>query len=349
MVMREIYSTGLKERVMCEVREIVATPSKGSTTRYQVVGYYTHPETGREHRCQSMIGAQEAATICEQLGIQLPSVSEPEPDAAFAAEASEPATTEGELLVPEPSTDPVGDGRIIGQHTGGEIVSATDAAPSLPAHDYVWAGRAEDKNYAIYGRGEGSSRTHAPYAKSGSALSRLKKAIAGDSPQEVAIPMEAGLQDQAALEQELSEAEFEEVADSINNVYEDIEGREVFVVDTPIRNYLSDEFAEEVRAGLIEISSGDSADEYEIAFPYVFSEAIIDAIAEFQESGDEYGYYSRDDYGEDYPEEEEDIYAARGFADAANEMPAGLSRSTVAVITAALGLGAAWWWSTYRK
>jgi len=327
MVMREIYSTGLKERVMCEVREIVATPSKGSTTRYQVVGYYTHPETGREHRCQSMIGAQEAATICEQLGIQLPSVSEPEPDAAFAAEASEPATTEGELLVPEPSTDPVGDGRIIGQHTGGEIVSATDAAPSLPAHDYVWAGRAE----------------------SGSALSRLKKAIAGDSPQEVAIPMEAGLQDQAALEQELSEAEFEEVADSINNVYEDIEGREVFVVDTPIRNYLSDEFAEEVRAGLIEISSGDSADEYEIAFPYVFSEAIIDAIAEFQESGDEYGYYSRDDYGEDYPEEEEDIYAARGFADAANEMPAGLSRSTVAVITAALGLGAAWWWSTYRK
>jgi len=327
MVMREIYSTGLKERVMCEVREIVATPTKGSTTRYQVVGYYTHPETGREHRCQSMIGAQEAATICEQLGIQLPSVSEPEPDAAFAAEASEPATTEGELLVPEPSTDPVGDGRIIGQHTGGEIVSATDAAPSLPAHDYVWAGRAE----------------------SGSALSRLKKAIAGDSPQEVAIPMEAGLQDQAALEQELSEAEFEEVADSINNVYEDIEGREVFVVDTPIRNYLSDEFAEEVRAGLIEISSGDSADEYEIAFPYVFSEAIIDAIAEFQESGDEYGYYSRDDYGEDYPEEEEDIYAARGFADAANEMPAGLSRSTVAVITAALGLGAAWWWSTYRK
>lgn len=325
MVMREIYSTGLKERVMCEVRDIVATPSKGDTTRYQVVGYYTHPETGREHRCQSMIGAQDAATICEQLGIQLPSVAAPEPETAFAAEASEPAETGGELVVPEPSTDPVGDGRIIGQHTGGEIVSATDAAPSLPAHDYVWAGRAE----------------------SGSALSRLKKAIAGDSPKEVAIPMEAGLQDQAALEQELSEAEFEEVADSINNVYEDIEGREVFVVDRPIRNYLADEFSEEISAGIIEISG--SGDEYEIAFPYAFSEAIIDSIAEFQESGDEYGYYSRDDFGEDYPEEEEDIYAARGFADAADEMPAGLSRSTVAIITAALGLGAAWWWSNYRK
>lgn len=321
MVMREIYSTGLKERVMCEVRDIVATPSKGGTTRYQVVGFYTHPETGREHRCQSMIGAQDAATICEQLGIQLPSVAAPEPEAAFAAEASEPATTEGELLVPEPSTDPVGDGRIIGQHTGGEIVSATDAVPSLPAHDYVWAGRAE----------------------SGSALSRLKKAIAGDSPEEVAIPMEAGLQDQAALEQELSEAEFEEVADSINNVYEDIEGREVFVVDRPIRNYLSDEFAEEISSGIIEISG--SGDEYEIAFPYAFSEAIIDAIADFQESGDEYGEYSRDDF--DYVEE--DLFAARGFADAADEMPAGISRSTVAVITAALGLGAAWWWSNYRK
>jgi hypothetical protein len=307
---------------MCEVRDIVATPSKGGTTRYQVVGYYTHPETGREHRCQSMIGAQDAATICEQLGIQLPSVAAAEPEAAFAAEASEPAATEGELLVPEPSTDPVGDGRIIGQHTGGEIVSATDAAPSLPAHDYVWAGRAE----------------------SGSALSRLKKAIAGDSPEEVAIPMEAGLQDQAALEQELSEAEFEEVADSINNVYEDIEGREVFVVDRPIRNYLADEFAEEISAGIIEISG--SGDEYEIAFPYAFSEAMIDAIAEFQESGDEYGYYSRDDYPE-----EEDLFAARGFVDAADEMPKlpdGLFRANVALVTAALGLAAAWWWSNRK-
>jgi hypothetical protein len=269
-----------------------------------------------------MIGAQDAATICEQLGIQLPSVAAAEPEAAFAAEASEPAATEGELLVPEPSTDPVGDGRIIGQHTGGEIVSATDAAPSLPAHDYVWAGRAE----------------------SGSALSRLKKAIAGDSPEEVAIPMEAGLQDQAALEQELSEAEFEEVADSINNVYEDIEGREVFVVDRPIRNYLADEFAEEISAGIIEISG--SGDEYEIAFPYAFSEAMIDAIAEFQESGDEYGYYSRDDYPE-----EEDLFAARGFVDAADEMPKlpdGLFRANVALVTAALGLAAAWWWSNRK-
>ena len=344
MVMREIYSTGLKERVMCEVRDIVATPSKGGTTRYQVVGFYTHPETGKEHRCQSMIGAQDAATICEQLGIQLPVVSAPEPDTSFAAEASEPSESSGELLVPEPSTDPVGDGRIIGQHTGGEIVSATDAAPSLPAHDYVWAGRAEEdqKNYweNTYNRGnDGSGKSI--YRRG--ALSRLKKAIADNSPEEVAIPMEAGLEDQ---ELAMQEAEFEEVADSINNSYEDIEGREVFVVDRPIRNYLANEFSEEISEGIVEISAGDSADEYEIAFPYAFSEAMIDAIAEFQESGDEYGEYSRDDF--DYVDEE-DVYAARGFVDAADEMPAGISRSTVAVITAALGLGAAWWWSNYRK
>ncbi len=188
MVSREIYSTGLKKKVMCEVHDIIATKTKGGGSRYQVIGYYNNPETGKEHKCQSLIGAQDAATICEQLGKTLPVyAAEEATPSAFAAEASEPADSGAELLVPEPSTDPVGDGRIIGQHTGGEIVSATDAAPSLPAHDYVWAGRAEG----------------------GSALSRLKKAITSNSPEEVAIPMEEGLKDQEM------EAEFSEVTEFI--------------------------------------------------------------------------------------------------------------------------------------
>lgn len=153
MVSREIYSTGLKKKVMCEVHDIIATKTKGGGSRYQVIGYYHNPETGKEHKCQSLIGAQDAATICEQLGKTLPVyAAEEATPSAFAAEASEPSDSGAELLVPEPSTDPVGDGRIIGQHTGGEIVSATDAAPSLPAHDYVWAGRAEEDPYNNYNK-----------------------------------------------------------------------------------------------------------------------------------------------------------------------------------------------------
>ena len=40
MVSREIYSTGLKKKVMCEVHDIIATKTKGGGSRYQVIGYY---------------------------------------------------------------------------------------------------------------------------------------------------------------------------------------------------------------------------------------------------------------------------------------------------------------------
>ena len=315
MVSREIYSTGLKKKVMCEVHDIIATKTKGGGSRYQVIGYHNNPETGKEHKCQSLIGAQDAATICEQLGKTLPVyAAEEATPSAFAAEASEPSDSGAELLVPEPSTDPVGDGRIIGQHTGGEIVSATDAAPSLPAHDYVWAGRAEG----------------------GSALSRLKRAINTNSPEEVAIPMEEGLRD------EEMEAEFSEVTESVQNVYEDSDGREVFVVDEPIKNYLSDVLDDLIRNGLVVIS--DSTDgEFEVAFPYTFSEDVVDAIAEFQTRVDEEdydGYYDR----EDFPEMTMD---AQSMVDSMEEgsTESRFNKQTAAVIAASLAIGAAWWFS----
>ncbi len=325
MVMREIYSTGLKRKVECEVSDIIATKTKGGGSRYQVIGFHTNPETGKEHKCQSMIGAQEAAQICEQLGKTLPVYAAEEvAPAAFAAEASEPAESSGELLVPEPSTDPVGDGRVIGQHTGGEIVSATDAAPSLPAHDYVWAGRAEG----------------------GSALSRLKKAIASDSPEEVAIPMEAGKADQEALDEAVEDmdAEFDEVIESVNNTFEDSDGREVFVVDTPIKNYLEEVMADDMRDGFVSISKGSNADEWEIAFPYEFAEDVIDAIVEFQEMDDPVAM----DFYMNRPEVEADIYAARGV-DSLNEVPEKFSKATIAMITAAIGLAGVWAWSNSKK
>lgn len=315
MVSREIYSTGLKKKVMCEVHDIIATKTKGGGSRYQVIGYHNNPETGKEHKCQSLIGAQDAATICEQLGKTLPVyAAEEATPSAFAAEASEPSDSGAELLVPEPSTDPVGDGRIIGQHTGGEIVSATDAAPSLPAHDYVWAGRAEG----------------------GSALSRLKRAINTNSPEEVAIPMEEGLRD------EEMEAEFSEVTESVQNVYEDSDGREVFVVDEPIKNYLSDVLDDLIRNGLVVISDSKGG-EFEVAFPYSFSEDVVDAIAEFQTrvgEEDYDGYYDR----EDFPEMTMD---AQSMVDSMEEgsTESRFNKQTAAVIAASLAIGAAWWFS----
>lgn len=313
MVSREIYSTGLKRKVMCEVHDIIATKTRGNGSRYQVIGYHTNPDTGKEHKCQSLIGAQDAATICEQLGKTLPVYqAEEATPAAFAAESS------GELLVPEPSTSPVGDGRVIGQHTGGEIVSATNDVPSLPAHDYVWAGRAEG----------------------GSALSRLKKAIVSNSPEEVAIPMEEGLRDQEMMED--MEAEFSEVTESVQNVFEDVNGREVFVVDEPIKNYLTQVLDDDIRNGLVVIS--DSTDgEFEVAFPYSFSEDVVDAIAEFQTRVDEEdydGYYDR----EDFPEMTMD---AQSMVDSMEEgtRETKFSPQTAAIIAASLAIGAAWWFS----
>jgi hypothetical protein len=238
-------------------------------------------------------------------------------------------------LVPEPSTDPVGDGRIIGQHTGGEIVSATDAAPSLPAHDYVWAGRAEN-DASQYGRGNDGTPEAANTYMRGSALSRLKKAITSNSPEEVAIPMEEGLKDQEM------EAEFSEVTESVQNVFEDSNGREVFVVDEPIKNYLTDVMDDDIRDGVVVISESSNG-EFEIAFPYNFSEDVVDAIAEFQTRVDEQdydGYYDR----EDFPEMTMD---AQSFVDSMEEgsTESRFNKQTAAVIAASLAIGAAWWFS----
>jgi len=273
MVMREIYSTGLKRKVECEVSDIIATKTKGGGSRYQVIGFHTNPETGKEHKCQSMIGAQEAAQICEQLGKTLPVYAAEEvAPAAFAAEASEPAD--------------------------------------------------------------------------GSALSRLKKAIASDSPEEVAIPMEAGKADQEALDEAVEDmdAEFDEVIESVNNTFEDSDGREVFVVDTPIKNYLEEVMADDMRDGFVSISKGSNADEWEIAFPYEFAEDVIDAIVEFQEMDDPVAM----DFYMNRPEVEADIYAARGV-DSLNEVPEKFSKATIAMITAAIGLAGVWAWSNSKK
>lgn len=145
MVKREIYSVGLKRKVEADVDEIIATPSRGGGFRYQVVGFFTD-EDGKQHKCQSMIGKADAQTVAAALGQSLPTteseLKEAETVESFAAE--EDATVEApELLVPEPSSSPNGNGRVLGQHTGGEIISATDASQSLPAHDYIFVGRAE--------------------------------------------------------------------------------------------------------------------------------------------------------------------------------------------------------------
>jgi len=147
MVKREIYSVGLKRKVEADVQEIIATPSRGGGFRYQVVGIFTD-EDGKEHKCQSMIGKADAETVAASIGQSLPTteaeLKEAEVVESFAAEGDEVVAAEPELLVPEPSTSPMGDGRVLGQHTGGEIIAATDDSQSLPAHDYVFIGRAEE-------------------------------------------------------------------------------------------------------------------------------------------------------------------------------------------------------------
>ena len=144
MVKREIYSVGLKRKVEAEVDKIIATPSRGGGFRYQVVGFFTD-EDGKQHKCQSMIGKADAQTVAAALGQSLPTteteLKEAEVVESFAAEED---TTAPELLVPEPSSSPDGNGRVLGQHTGGQIISATNDSQSLPAHDYVFIGRAEE-------------------------------------------------------------------------------------------------------------------------------------------------------------------------------------------------------------
>ena len=308
MVKREIYSVGLKRKVEADVQEIIATPSRGGGFRYQVVGFFTDAD-GKQHKCQSMIGKADAQTVAASLGQSLPTteaeLKEAEVVESFAAEED---TAAPELLVPEPSSSPNGNGRVLGQHTGGQIVSATDASQSLPAHDYIFVGRAEGQ---------------------------------GPNVDAMAMGIEEGEQDIEDLD-----AEFVEVIDSVSNVWSDeADGSETFVVEEELKDYLIEEFYEETFEGLFSVSRHDSgADLWEVTFPYFMSEDVIDSIAQYQDMSMTDGEMDKD--LADWVRAEE--FNARGMVDSDDlfdESSRGISKSTAAIATAVLALGAAYWWS----
>ncbi len=310
MVTREIYSVGLKRKVEADVDEIIATPSRGGGFRYQVVGFFTD-EDGKKHKCQSMIGKADAQTVAAALGQSLPTteseLKEAEVVESFAAE-EDAAVETPELLVPEPSSSPNGNGRVLGQHTGGEIISATDASQSLPAHDYIFVGRAEGQ---------------------------------GPDMEAMALGIEDGEQDIEDLD-----AEFVEVIDSVSNVWSDeADGSETFVVEEELKDYLIEEFYEETFEGLFSVSRHDSgADLWEVTFPYFMSEDVIDSIAQYQDMSMTDGEMDKE--LADWVRAEE--FNARGLVDSDDlfeESSKGISKSTAAIATAVLALGAAYWWS----
>ncbi len=310
MVKREIYSVGLKRKVEADVQEIIATPSRGGGFRYQVVGFFTD-EDGKQHKCQSMIGKADAQTVAAALGQSLPTteaeLKEAETVESFAAE--EDASVEApELLVPEPSSSPDGNGRVLGQHTGGQIISATNDSQSLPAHDYIFVGRAEDQ---------------APDVDA------------------MAMGIAEGEQDIEDLD-----AEFVEVIESVSNVWSDeADGSETFVVEQDLKDYLIEEFYEETFDGLFSVARHDSGMElWEITFPYFMSEDVIDSIAQYQSMEMTDG--EKDEELADWVRAEE--FNARGLVDSDDlfdESSRGISKSTAAIATAVLALGAAYWWS----
>ena len=309
MVKREIYSVGLKRKVEADVEEIIATPSRGGGFRYQVVGFFTDSD-GKQHKCQSLIGKADAQSVAAKLGQSLPTteaeLKEAEVVESFAAE-EDIQVEEPELLVPEPSSSPNGNGRILGQHTGGQIVSATDASQSLPAHDYIFIGRAE---------GQGPD------------MDALNAGI------------EAGEEEMGDLD-----AEFVEVVESVSDVWSDeADGSETFVVEEDLKDYLIEEFYEEIFSELFIVSSHDgSSEEWEITFPHALSEDVIDAIADYQQN---YQGSDRemDDELADWVRAEE--FNARGMNDSDDLFEdKGISKSTAAIATALLALGAAYWWS----
>ena len=382
MVKREIYSVGLKRKVEADVQEIIATPSRGGGFRYQVVG--TFEEDGKTHKCQSMIGKADAEAVAASLGQSLPTTEESDAEEveSFAAETdSAVESDEPELLVPDPQTSPMGDGRVYGQHTGGQIIMANDDSQSLPAHDYVWAGRAEGESPGL--------------------LDKLRSAISRkDIKEEIEIPLDAGIEVGQEDMEELSaecykcgnqvegpdkyasmcdaciqhhretcphcqkdrrdvknceafQAEFKDVVPSIDNVWDDdITETETFVVEEPLKDFLIEEFYDEVFEGNLEVELHDAdMNTWEVTFPYFLSEDIIDSIADYQEYGsidDDYDEYSPTDADEqalaDWVRAEE--FAARGMVDSDDLFgKAGISKSTAAIATAVLALGAAWWWS----
>ena len=275
-----------------------------------MVGFFTD-EDGKQHKCQSMIGKADAQTVAAALGQSLPTteaeLKEAETVESFAAE--EDASVEApELLVPEPSSSPDGNGRVLGQHTGGQIISATNDSQSLPAHDYIFVGRAEDQ---------------APDVDA------------------MAMGISEGEQDIEDLD-----AEFVEVIESVSNVWSDeADGSETFVVEQDLKDYLIEEFYEETFDGLFSVARHDSGMElWEITFPYFMSEDVIDSIAQYQSMGMTDG--EMDEELADWVRAEE--FNARGLVDSDDlfdESSRGISKSTAAIATAVLALGAAYWWS----
>jgi hypothetical protein len=361
MVIREIYSVGLKCKVDAEVQEIISTPSRGGGFRYQVVGVFTD-EDGKEHKCQSLIGKVDAQTVAAALGQSLPTteseLKEAEVVESFAAE-------EVELLVPEPSTSPLGDGRVLGQHTGGQIVSATDASQSLPAHDYVFIGRAEDQAPDADAMALGIEAGEEDMREVSGECYKCGNQVEG--PSGIGIAANYKSMCDGCLQHhretcphcrkirgdvkncEAFQAEFSDIVPSVKNVWDDgipdAEGEETFVVETDLKDYLIEEFYEETFEGLFSVARHDSgADLWEVTFPVFMSEDVIDAIAEYQEVGmsDE----EMDEELADWVRAEE--FNARGLTDSDDlfdESSTGISKSTAAIATAVLALGAAYWWS----
>lgn len=336
MVKREIYSVGLKRKVEADVQEIIATPSRGGGFRYQVVGIFTD-EDGKEHKCQSMIGKADAESVAASIGQSLPTTEaefkEAEVVESFAAE--DEASAEPELLVPEPSTSPYGDGRVLGQHTGGEIIAATDDSQSLPAHDYVFIGRAEEMpNEEALDAGIEAGKEDMKM------VDGKKNCGCGKDP---CITYGA----------EGCDAEFVDVIDSVKNVWNEYpEGTETFVVEENLKDYLIEEFYEDTFMGTFVVEEHDKEQGlWEVTFPYFLSEDIIDAIAEYQT-------YEIDDDGYIIPTDadlaemgvggyEPDVMNARGLVDSDDlfDKRSGISRSTAAIATAVIALSAAYLWS----
>ena len=353
---REIYSVGLKRKVLADVQEIVATPSKGGGFRYQVVGLFTD-EDGKEHRCQSMIGKADAQEVAASLGQSLPTteseLKEAETVESFAAE-EDAAVEAPELLVPEPSSSPDGNGRVLGQHTGGEIISATDASQSLPAHDYIFVGRAEGQGPDMEAMALGIEDGEQDIEELSAECYKCGNQVEGPSYKSMCDGCIQHHRETCPHCQEIHgdvknceafQAEFVEVIDSVSNVWSDeADGSETFVVEQDLKDYLIEEFYEETFDGLFVVSEHDTGkDLWEITFPYFMSEDVIDVIAQYQSLE---GMGERDEELADWISAEE--FNARGFLDSDDlfeESSRGISKSTAAIATAVLALGAAYWWS----
>ena len=347
MVKREIYSVGLKRKVEADVEEIIATPSRGGGFRYQVVGFFTDSD-GKQHKCQSLIGKADAQSVAASLGQSLPTteaeLKEAEVVESFAAEED---TAAPELLVPEPSSSPNGNGRVLGQHTGGQIVSATDASQSLPAHDYIFIGRAEgqgpDMEALEEGIEAGEEETMAVYGKGSNKVSSSMYGRASRTPKCGGCGQFPCVK-KGEFNSETCDAEFVEVIDSVSDVWSDeADGSETFVVEEDLKDYLIEEFYEETFDGTFSVARHEAgAGVWEISFPHFMSEDVIDSIANYQDL--EISDKEMDEDLADWVRAEE--FNARGMNDSDDLFEEkGISKSTAAIATALLALGAAYLWS----